>query len=76
MLVVSPPAPRESGILLLDQVSRFGEIVATGPDCEMAEVGDSVIFGSWTTQITAGGKTYLLVSEDNLLATLNSEVSP
>lgn len=67
-LVVKPLPPRVSGILLLDQVSRFGEVVATGPECELVEVGDSLIFGSWTTQITVGGKTYLLVAEDNLLA--------
>ncbi len=73
MLVVQAIPPRESAILLLNQTSRIGKVVAVGPDCEEVVVGDSLIFGRWTTQITVGEESYLLVSEDNLLATITEE---
>lgn len=59
-------------IILLTKLnhSHFGEVLAVGPDVELVEVGDKLAFRGWTTEVSISGETYVLVSEENLLAKL------
>lgn len=51
--------------------SNRGKVVALGPDCNIGlEVGHTVLYRRWTTEVTVGGETYRLVNEDDVLATV------
>ncbi len=82
---VTAEAVTKSGIVLPDTASKEkpeqGEVVATGPgkmleDGTRAEMtlkkGDRVLFAKYSpTEIKMEGKDYLIVSADDILATLS-----
>lgn len=70
LLLEAAPQHTPSGIFIPHSRNPFATVIAVGPDCESVSAGDRVAFRRWTTEVTVDGETYLLVDEDDLLATI------
>lgn len=63
-----------SGIYLPDKAQekpKTAKVVATGPHAKQIKVGDRVVYKSYsTTEVKVDGKEYILVKEEDVLATV------
>jgi chaperonin GroES len=64
-----------SGIYIPDTAKQdkpqFGEVVAVGAKAETVKVGQKVVFAKYgPTEVTVEGEQYLIVKEEDILATL------
>jgi chaperonin GroES len=64
-----------SGLYLPDNAKeqpKTAKVVAAGPAVAQVKVGDRIIYKSYsTTDVKVGGEEYLLVKEEDVLATVN-----
>lgn len=76
--VVAAPEEAESktasGLYLTQSAQekpKTAKIVAVGKDAKQVKVGDKIIYKSYsTTDVKVGGDEYILVKEEDILATL------
>jgi chaperonin GroES len=63
-----------SGLFLPDNAKekpKTAKVVAVGPKAQQVKVGDRVIYKSYsTTDIKVNGEEYMLVKEEDILATV------
>lgn len=63
-----------SGLYLPDKAQekpKTAKVVAVGPVAKQLKVGDRIIYKSYsTTDVKVGGETYILIKEEDVLATL------
>jgi chaperonin GroES len=63
-----------SGLYLPDKAQekpKTAKIVATGPNAKQVKAGDRIIYkGYSTTEIKVDGQEYILVKEEDILATV------
>lgn len=63
-----------SGILLPESAAekpKTAKVVAVGPNAKQVKVGDSIVYKSYsTTDVKVGGTEYILVKEEDILATV------
>ncbi|CAN5137593.1 co-chaperone GroES [soil metagenome] len=63
-----------SGIFLPDNAAekpKTAKVVATGPDAKQVSVGDRIIYKSYSnTDVKVEGTEYILVKEEDILATV------
>jgi chaperonin GroES len=63
-----------SGILLPENAAekpKTAKVVAVGPNAKQVKVGDSIVYKSYsTTDVKVGGTEYILVKEEDILATV------
>ena len=78
VLVQAKPAEevRKSGIVIPDTVSKEqpqeGEVLAAGPDCKKLKKGNMILFKTYSpTKIKVDGEEYLILKEEDVLATLS-----
>lgn len=85
-IIIKRKVPEKIGRILVPQTSQearvgAGEVVAVGPDCEVAKVGDVVLFGRYAPYLLnkqelewagiflpKGEEEYMLCNEEDLLA--------
>ena len=64
-----------SGLYLPDNAKekpKTAKVVAVGPDAKQVKVGDRIIYKSYsTTDVKVGADEYMLVKEEDVLATVN-----
>jgi chaperonin GroES len=64
-----------SGLYLPDNAKekpKTAKVVAVGPDVKQVKVGDRIIYKSYsTTDVKVGSEEYMLVKEEDILATVN-----
>ena len=68
-------ATKTAGGLYLPDTAKekpvFAVVEATGPDVKQLKVGDKIVYKEYsTTELTADGVEYLIVKEEDVLATL------
>ena len=68
-------ATKTAGGLYLPDTAKekpvFASVKAIGPDVKQLKVGDKIIYKEYsTTELTADGVEYLIVKEEDVLATL------
>jgi chaperonin GroES len=63
-----------SGLYLPDQAQekpKTAKVVAVGPDAKQVKVGDRIVYKSYSpTEVKVGGDEYILVKEEDVLATV------
>lgn len=63
-----------SGIYLPDNAQekpKTAQVVATGPNAKQVKVGDRIVYKSYsTTDVKVDGDEYILVKEEDVLATV------
>lgn len=63
-----------SGLYLPDKAQekpKTAKVVATGPGAKQVKSGDRIVYKSYsTTEIKVGGQEYILVKEEDILATV------
>jgi chaperonin GroES len=63
-----------SGIYLPEQAQekpKTAKVVAVGPDAKQLKVGDRIVYKSYsTTDVKVGSSEYILVKEEDVLATV------
>jgi len=63
-----------SGLYLPDNAQekpKTAKIVAVGPDAKQVKVGDRIVYKSYsTTEVKVGSEEYILVKEEDILATV------
>ena len=63
-----------SGILLPENAAekpKTARVMAVGPNAKQVKVGDSIVYKSYsTTDVKVGGAEYILVKEEDILATV------
>jgi len=63
-----------SGIYLPDNAQekpKTAKVVATGPGAKQVKVGDRIVYKSYsTTEVKIGSEEYILVKEEDVLATV------
>lgn len=63
-----------SGLYLPDNAKekpKTAKVVAVGPDAKQVKVGDRIIYKSYsTTDVKVGSEEYMLVKEEDILATV------
>lgn len=63
-----------SGLYLPDNAAekpKTAKIVAVGKDAKQVKVGDRIVYKSYsTTEVKVGGDEYILVKEEDILATV------
>ena len=68
------PTKTASGLYLPDKATekpKVAKVVAVGPDAKQVKVGDRVLYKSYSpTEVKVEGTDYLLVKEEDILATL------
>lgn len=68
-------AKTASGLYLPDKAQekpKTAKVVATGPNAKQLKVGDRIVYKSYsTTDIKVDGTEYILVKEEDVLATVN-----
>lgn len=68
------PTKTASGIYLPDTAKEkpvLAEVKAVGPDVKGLKVGDKIVYKEYsTTELTIDGTEYLLVKEEDVLATV------
>ncbi len=64
-----------SGLYLPDKAQekpKTAKVVATGPNAKQIKVGDRIVYKSYsTTDVKVGKDDYILVKEEDILATVN-----
>lgn len=64
-----------SGLYLPDKAQekpKTAKVVAVGPDAKQVKVGDRILYKSYsTTDVKVGTEDYILVKEEDVLATVN-----
>lgn len=64
-----------SGLYLPDNAKekpKTAKVVAVGPEAKQVKVGDRIIYKSYsTTDVKVGRDEYMLVKEEDILATVN-----
>lgn len=67
-------AKTASGIYLPDNAQekpKTAQVVATGPNAKQVKVGDRIVYKSYsTTDVKVDGDEYILVKEEDVLATV------
>lgn len=67
-------AKTASGIYLPDNAQekpKTAKVVATGPNAKQVKVGDRIVYKSYsTTDVKVDGDEYILVKEEDVLATV------
>jgi chaperonin GroES len=65
-----------SGLYLPDKAQekpKTAKVVAVGPAARQVKVGDRILYKSYsTTDVKVGSEDYILVKEEDVLATVNS----
>lgn len=68
-------AKTASGLYLPDKAQekpKTAKVVAVGADAKQVKVGDRILYKSYsTTEVKVGGEDYILVKEEDILATVN-----
>ncbi len=68
-------AKTASGLYLPDNAQekpKVAKVVAAGKDAKQIKVGDRIIYKSYsTTEVKMGSDEYLLIKEEDILATVN-----
>lgn len=68
------PTKTASGIYLPDAAKEkpvMAKVQAIGPDVKQVKIGDKIIYKEYsTTELTIDGTEYLIVKEEDVLATL------
>lgn len=63
-----------SGIYLPEKAAekpKTAKVVAVGPNAKQIKSGDRIVYKSFsTTEVKVGGKEYILVKEEDVLATV------
>ena len=63
-----------SGLYLPDKAQekpKTAQVVATGPLAKQVKIGDRIVYKSYsTTEVKVDGKEYILVKEEDVLATV------
>ena len=63
-----------SGLYLPDQAQekpKTAKVVAVGPDAKQVKVGDRIVYKSYSnTDVKVGADDYILVKEEDVLATV------
>lgn len=63
-----------SGLYLPEQAQekpKTAKVVAVGPNAKQVKVGDKIVYKSYsTTDVKVGKKDYILVKEEDILATV------
>jgi len=63
-----------NGILLPENAAekpKTAKVVAVGPNAKQVKAGDSIVYKSYsTTDVKVGGTEYILVKEEDILATV------
>lgn len=63
-----------SGLYLPDKAQekpKTAKIVAVGPNAKQVKVGDRIVYKSYsTTEVKVGSEEYILVKEEDVLATV------
>lgn len=63
-----------SGLYLPDKAQekpKTAKVVATGPQAKQVKVGSRIVYKSYsTTEVKVDGKEYILVKEEDVLATV------
>jgi chaperonin GroES len=63
-----------SGLYLPDQAQekpKTAKVVAVGPEAKQVKVGDRIVYKSYsTTEVKVGGDEYILVKQEDVLATV------
>jgi chaperonin GroES len=63
-----------SGLYLPDKAQekpKTAKVVAAGPNAKQVKVGDRIVYKSYsTTDVKIGSETYILVKEEDVLATV------
>lgn len=75
VIVESVEEVRASGIVLPDTASKErpqqGKIIAVGTDCKTLAKDDVVLFKTYSpTEVKVDGEEYLILKEEDILATL------
>ena len=64
-----------SGLYLPNQAQekpKVAEVLAVGPKVSQLKVGDKILYKSYsTTDVKVGAEAYILVKEEDVLATVN-----
>jgi chaperonin GroES len=64
-----------SGLYLPDKAQekpKTAKVVAAGPNAKQIKVGDRILYKSYsTTDVKLNGEDYILVKEEDVLATVN-----
>lgn len=67
-------AKTKSGLYLPDNAQekpKTAKVVATGPNAKQLKVGDRIVYKSYsTTDVKVGSDEYILVKEEDVLATV------
>jgi chaperonin GroES len=65
-----------SGLYLPDKAQekpKTAKVVAVGPNAKQVKVGDRILYKSYsTTDVKVDGEDYILVKEEDVLATVNA----
>jgi chaperonin GroES len=68
------PTKTASGLYLPEKSAekpKVAKVVATGKDAKQIKVGDRILYKSYSpTEVKVDGKEYLLIKEEDVLATL------
>jgi chaperonin GroES len=68
------PTKTASGLYLPEKATekpKVAKVVAVGPHAKQVKVGDRILYKSYSpTEVKLGGVEYLLVKEEDILATL------
>lgn len=68
------PTKTASGLYLPEKAAekpKIAKVVAAGPAARQVKVGDRILYKSYSpTEVKVDGKDYLLVKEEDILATL------
>ena len=71
---VEAQAKTSSGLYLPDNAKEkpvIATVVAIGPDVKCLKVGDKIVYKEYsTTDLKVGDETYLIVKEEDVLATV------
>jgi len=63
-----------SGLYLPDNAQekpKTAKVMATGPNAKQVKTGDRIVYKSYsTTEVKVGGDEYILVKEEDILATV------
>lgn len=68
------PTKTASGLYLPDKATekpKVAKVLATGPSAKQVKVGDRILYKSYSpTEVKLDGTEYLLVKEEDILATI------
>ena len=64
-----------SGLYLPDKAQekpKTAKVVAVGPNAKQVKVGDRIVYKNYsTTEVKEAGQEYVLIKEEDILATVN-----